>query len=212
MPIPAPDASTAQAIQPVSLNAASVLANAGAASRNAGPGFDGVTTYKATSKQALTKAGYQFARKEGDHDVWVKVDKSSFIWVQGPQPAEPDPDGKSGPSPRPPPPPPPPPPAADPNVQEARDWANDLEKRFSGLREDAKKIRAMRLPNGNFPTEPMNEYFRKQERYNNDLKSVLNDEAPSWRDSVVNDADKKALEIEIERVKKVEKPEPEMDF
>ena len=171
--------------------------------------FDGVTTYSMTPKDRLAKAGYRFARNEGGHDVWVKVDRSSEIWVQIPKPNTDDASGGasggsgSGAGPAPP---------TNPNIQDARAWAQDLETRFNQLWDEAAKLKAMRDPNGSYPAGPFNDYFKKLNRFDEDLKSVLDQEAPLWRDSPMTDEEKKELEKQIERIKNVQEHPPEMEL
>jgi hypothetical protein len=170
--------------------------------------FDGITTYSATPSGMLTKAGYQFTRNDGSFDIWVKVDRSSEIWVQVPKPNKPDTSGggsSSGP-------PQPPKVPNTPDIQEARDWADDLEKRFNQLWDEAAKLKAMRNPDGSYPAGPFNDYFRKLNRFDNDVQSVLDDEAPLWRDSAVSEEEKKELEKHIARIKNVQEHPPEMDL
>jgi hypothetical protein len=170
--------------------------------------FDGVTTYSATPRERLVKAGYQFARNEGGRDVWIKVDRSSEIWVQIPQPTQPKtPGGGTGSGS-----PPPPKALANPDIQEARDWADDLETRFNQLWDEAAKLKAMRSPSGSYPAGPFNDYFKKLNRFDEDLKSVLDEEAPLWRDSATSDAEKAELEKQIARIKNVQEHPPEMDL
>ena len=169
--------------------------------------FDGVTTYSATPSGMLTKAGYQFARNDGSFDIWVKIDRSSEIWVQIPKPNKPGTSGggtSSGPQ--------PPKVPNTPDIQDARDWADDLEKRFNQLWDEAARLKAMRNPDGSYPAGPFNDYFKKLNRFDNDVQSVLNDEAPLWRDSAVNEEEKKELEKHIARIKNVQEHPPEMDL
>ncbi|SEL12412.1 hypothetical protein [Nitrosovibrio tenuis] len=170
--------------------------------------FDGVTTYSATPSGMLTKAGYQFARNDGSFDIWVKVDRSSEIWVRIPKPNKPETPGggSSSGSPQPPKVP------NTPDIQDARDWADDLEKRFNQLWDKAAKLKAMRNPDGSYPAGPFNDYFKKLERFDNDVQSVINDEVPLWRDSAVSAEEKKELEKHIARIKNVQEHPPEMDL
>lgn len=169
--------------------------------------FDGVTTYSATPSGMLTKAGYQFARNDGSFDIWIKIDRSSEIWVQIPKPNKPGTSGGetiSGPQ--------PPKVPNTPDIQDARDWADDLEKRFNQLWDEAARLKAMRNPDGSYPAGPFNDYFQKLNRFDNDVQSVLNDEAPLWRDSAVSEEEKKELEKHIARIKNVQEHPPEMDL
>jgi hypothetical protein len=155
----------------------------------------------------LTKAGYQFARNDGSFDIWVKIDRSSEIWVQIPKPNKPGTSGggtSSGPQ--------PPKVPNTPDIQDARDWADDLEKRFNQLWDEAARLKAMRNPDGSYPAGPFNDYFQKLNRFDNDVQSVLNDEAPLWRDSAVSEEEKKELEKHIARIKNVQEHPPEMDL
>jgi hypothetical protein len=170
--------------------------------------FDGVTTYAATPRERLIKAGYQYARNDGGHDVWVKVDRSSEIWVQLPQATKPTGStGGTGSGPQPPPKGP-----TSPDIQEARDWADDLERRFNQLWDEAAKLKAMRRPDGSYPAGPFNDYFKKLSRFDDDIKSVLEDEAPLWRASATSDAEKNELDKQIARIKNVQEHPPEMDL
>ena len=180
----------------------------GQQSGNPRPKFDGVTTYSMTSKLMLAKAGYRFTRKDGSFDVWTKVDQSSFIWVQIPSSGPSDPNGGSGPNPA----SPPPSPVPNPSIKEARDWANDLEARFTELFNEAIKLKALKSPAGTYPKGPFNDYFNKLDRFDNDVESVLNHEAQPWLDSAVSDEERQAIQAEIDRIKKIQPHEPEMDL
>jgi hypothetical protein len=170
--------------------------------------FDGITTYSSTSKETLAKAGYQFARTDGGHDVWVKTDRSSEIWLQVAKSTKSQaPEAGSGSSS-----PPPPKAPTNPDIEEAREWADDLEKRFNQLWKQAAELKAMRDPKGQYPVGPFNDYFKKLNRFDSDLKSVLDDEAPLWRDSQITAEEKKELEKQIARIKNVQEHPPELDL
>jgi len=172
--------------------------------------FDGVTTYSATSRVSLTASGYKFVRTDGNFDIWVKVDGSSELWLQRPKaPTSPVPQSGGGtPGPKPAPQAP-----GHPDVDSAREWANDLETRFQQLGEEAKRVMAMRNPvDRSFPAGPNNEYFRRLQRYDNDLKSVLEEEAPLWRQSELTVKERKELEEHIARIRKVQEHPDEMDL
>ena len=128
--------------------------------------------------------------------------------MQIPSPGAPDPNGGSGPNT----PSPPPPPVPNPSIKDARDWANDLEARFNELFNDAIKLKAMKSPQGTYPKGPFNDYFNKLDRFDNDVESVLNQEAQQWLDSAVSDGERQAIQAEIDRIKKIQRHEPEMDL
>jgi hypothetical protein len=44
--------------------------------------FDGVMTYSTVSKARLTAAGYKFWITDAGFDKWVKIDRSSELWIQ----------------------------------------------------------------------------------------------------------------------------------
>ena len=166
------------------------------------PKFDGVTTYSMTSKLMLAKAGYRFTRTDGGFDVWTKVDGSSFIWVQLPKTGPSDP---GGPGTNPPPPP-------NPGLRESSDAAADFESRFSQLFQEAIKLKGMKDANGSYPAGPFNDYFKRLSQYDEDLKSVLDNDADVWLNSTVTDDERNAIQAAIDRIKKVQEHEPEMDL
>jgi hypothetical protein len=170
--------------------------------------LEGVYTDNIVSADELKQAGYQFWGDPGGVDHWINVAKSTYLILLHGTPDTPDPDkgGGSGPNP-----PPPITPDQNPDIKEARGWADDFEKRFNALYDEARKLKAMRRPDGSYPAGPFNDYFSKLKKYDDDMESVEKD-MQIWRKSMVTDDETQALEEQIDRITKVKEHEPEMDL
>lgn len=106
---------------------------------------------------------------------------------------------------------PPPSPPTNPDVQEARNWADNLEARRNELWQEAIRLKGMRNPNGSYPAKPFNEYYEKLNRFDRDRTSVLKEEAPLWKASLVTEEDKKEVDKQLERINKLNDYPPEME-
>jgi hypothetical protein len=168
--------------------------------------LEGVYSDNIVSTDQLKQAGYQFWGNPGGVDHWINVAKSTYIILlhSSPDTTDPGKGGGAGPN-------PPPPPDQNPDIKEARDRADDFEQRFNALFDEAQKLKAMKSPDGSYPAGPFNDYFSKLNKYDEDMKSV-EEEMQLWRGSMVTDAEKQALEEQIDRINKVKDHDPEMDL
>jgi hypothetical protein len=98
-----------------------------------------------------------------------------------------------------------------PDVQASREWADDLEARRDELWEEAIRLKQMKNPDGSYPAGPVNEYYKKLDKFNNDRKSVVEQEAPLWKASSMTEDERNELDKQLERIKKLEDYPPEME-
>src|SRR5262249_39710076 len=95
-------------------------------------------------------------------------------------------------------------PPTHPDVQEAQSWADNVENRFNQLKAMYDRLQQLRNPDdGQFPADPFNEFLRQYNALNNDLESILEQEAPLWQaDSLTND-ENAALQDALQRLRNV---------
>jgi hypothetical protein len=152
----------------------------------------------------LKSMGYRFKDNIGGTPKWTHPSGKELWLLAPPNAGQPPPIQPPGPL-------PPPQPPIHPDVQDAQDRANDLESRHDALWLEAEQLKALKSPSGSFPAGPFNEYYKKLNKWEEDLKSVLDEEAPLWKADPLTDQEKQKLEEQLKRLEEIKKDEEKLE-
>jgi hypothetical protein len=148
--------------------------------------------------------GYRFKDDIGGTPKWIHPSGKELWLLSPPRAAPPPPVEQSGGH-------PPPQPPIHPDIEDAQDWANNLESRHDALWLEAQQLKALKSPSGSFPAGPFNEYYKKLNKWEEDLKSVLDEEAPLWKADRLTDQERQKLEEQLKRLEEIKKDEETLE-
>jgi hypothetical protein len=156
-----------------------------------------ITNDPTITPQWLQSAGYSYKGDTGGASVWVHP-TGKEVWVMSPPNAAPAPSADAPeiiPQAQPP---------THPDVEDAQNWANNLESRLAAAQIQYDQLQQLKDPDtGRYPQGPTMDYLRTWNALDQDVKSVLNQEAPLWDGDALTDDERAAVQAAEQRIKNV---------
>lgn len=164
-----------------------------------------ITNDPRVTPERLRAAGYRPAGSFGTMTKWMHP-SGKELWLLPPPKAGGAPDSPSSSAPRPQVPPP-----LHPDVQDAQSAADSLEAERDALWEAAVRLQSQKTADGSYPAGPFNDYFRRLKKFQDDLRTVLDEEAALWQADALTAPERELVNKQVGRMKQLEKFPPEME-
>jgi hypothetical protein len=155
--------------------------------------------------QRLRSAGFRYMGDPGGVPVWVHP-TGQQVWLMSdpnaaPAPSIPAPDVLPQSQ-----------PPTHPDVEESQKWADNFESRFNDLQQQYLQLEQLRDPDtGTLPRGPLNDYRSQWEKLDDDLRSVLYQEADLWDHDGLTDDEKAALQEARQRIQTINNQMPDIE-